>query len=133
MRTTWAIAVVGALLLSACGGDDGAEPSTDLEAVATEYAFDPDSWTVPEGEAVTLELANEGAEEHEWVIIEQGTTLESSTDFEEQLVVWEVEAGPGETVSETFTAPSTGTYQVICALPGHLEGGMEGTLEVVAS
>jgi plastocyanin len=133
MRTTWAIAVVGALLLSACGGDDGAEPSTDLEAVATEYAFDPDSWTVPEGETITLELANEGAEEHEWVIIEQGTTLESSTDFEEQLVVWEAEAGPGETVSETFTAPSTGTYQVICALPGHLEGGMEGTLEVVAS
>jgi uncharacterized cupredoxin-like copper-binding protein len=131
MRATWAIVIVGSLLLSACSGDGGEEPSTDLEAVATEYAFDPDSWTVPSGESVTFTLTNEGDELHEWVILEQGTTLESSADFTEDLVVWEVEAEPGTTETGEFTGPSPGTYQVICAIPGHLEGGMEGTLEVV--
>jgi plastocyanin len=135
MRTRLLVAGVAVVLLSAgCGddgGDGGGEAATDIEAVATDYAFDPASWTVPAGETVTMTFTNEGDELHEWVIVEQGTTIEASGDFTEDVVVWEIEAEPGASESDEFTAPEPGTYQVICALTGHIEAGMEGTLEVV--
>lgn len=135
MRTAWVVGGAAVVLSAAGCGDDvtdgGGEAATEIEAVATEYAFDPDSWTVPSGEAVTMTLNNEGDELHEWVIVEQGTTLEGSDDFTEDVVVWEIEADPGTTESDEFTAPGPGSYQVVCALPGHIEGGMVATLEVV--
>jgi uncharacterized cupredoxin-like copper-binding protein len=135
MRTRWVVLAAVLLASTGCGGDGdgggGGEAATELEVIATDYAFDPESWTVPTGETITVTLVNEGEEPHEWVLIEQGTTLESSPDFTEDMVVWEIEAEPGGTESGEFTAPETGSYQIVCAIPGHLEAGMEGTLEVV--
>jgi uncharacterized cupredoxin-like copper-binding protein len=101
--------------------------------MASLRAFDPDSWTVPSGETITLTLTNEGDELHEWAILEQGTTIERSADLDEDTVVWEIEAEPGSTETGEFTAPAPGTYQIGCALPGHVDAGMEGTLDVVES
>ena len=40
-------------------------------------------------------------------------------------------AGAGETVSADFKAPTKpGTYTYICSFPGHVSGGMKGTLTV---
>ncbi|MDL1944781.1 hypothetical protein FBQ99_20840, partial [Chloroflexi bacterium CFX2] len=37
-----------------------------------------------------------------------------------------------ESVELSFTAPDQpGTYQIVCGMPGHLQAGMVGTLEVV--
>jgi uncharacterized cupredoxin-like copper-binding protein len=67
-------------------------------------------------------------------------TIESEADLpetEEELladfvnVEDEVEAGATKTL--TFTAPDAGTYQVICAIEGHFDAGMEGELTVVES
>jgi uncharacterized cupredoxin-like copper-binding protein len=134
MRTRWAALAAVTLFLTGCGGDGeggGGEAATEIDTVASDYAFDPDSWTVPSGETITLTLANEGDELHEWAILEQGTTIERSTDLDEDTVVWEIEAEPGSTETGEFTAPSPGTYQIVCALPGHVDAGMEGTLDVV--
>jgi uncharacterized cupredoxin-like copper-binding protein len=64
-------------------------------------------------------------------------TIASEADLpetEEELlanfVYWETEVGPGEKVTETFTAPAAGTYQVICAITDHFNAGMTGTLTV---
>jgi uncharacterized cupredoxin-like copper-binding protein len=133
------------LVLAACSGDGGGvgeaqgndQPSgtgagdTELSVVATEFAFDPNQWTVPAGEEITLELVNEGSVEHEWVIIEQGTEIASTAEFEEDMVVWEMEADAGETETDSFPAPEAGRYQIVCAIDGHLDAGMEGSLEVV--
>jgi plastocyanin len=137
MRIKLGILLAALLALAACNGGEGDEggatgdASTSIQTTATEFAFDPDTWTVPAGEPVTLELTNDGAIEHEWVIIEQGTTLTSTEEFEEDHVVWEIEAAPGETETGEFTVEEAGTYQVICAIEEHLDNGMEGTLEVV--
>jgi len=41
-----------------------------------------------------------------------------------------MEATAGAVATETFTAPAAGTYQIICALEGHFDSGMEGELVV---
>jgi uncharacterized cupredoxin-like copper-binding protein len=125
------VAVPLALLLSACGG--GA--STEISASMEDFAFSPVEWTVPAGEEITIELTNDGSVEHEWVILQSGVTISSESELpetEEELladfVYWEDEVEPGETKTLTFTAPAAGEYQVICAIEGHFEAGMEGTL-----
>ena len=75
-----------------------------------------------------LEFTNDGSVDHEWVIMEEPITAE--TEFTEEGVLDEVETGPGETVTATFTVDEAGEYQVICGLEGHFDAGMEGTLTV---
>ena len=36
----------------------------------------------------------------------------------------------GKSGTATFAAPGAGTYQYYCAVPGHKEAGMTGTLQV---
>lgn len=141
-RLTLVAVVSFALIPIACGGDDdndeGAD-ATEIEATMEEFHFTPTEWTVPAGEEITIELTNDGAVEHEWVILQQGVTIAAETDLpetEEELladfVYWEDEVEPGETKTVTFTAPQAGTYQVICAIEGHFAAGMTGTLSVEA-
>ena len=39
-------------------------------------------------------------------------------------------AGVGETVEVSFKAPAAGSYPYVCTFPGHLAGGMKGSLVV---
>ena len=122
-RRIWlAMATIG-LLAAACGGG-----GDSIEATATEYAFDPATWTVTAGEEVTLTLTNDGNEEHEWALLSE--EIASEADFTEDKVIWEMEAAVGASEQGTFTAPAAGTYQVVCVIPGHFDSGMEGTLTV---
>ena len=129
-----ALALVVAV--AACGGDDDDEGSEEPAAEATtedtggggggetimlaadpggELAFDQTELTAAAGE-VTIELTNESGIPHNV----------------------EVEGNGVEEVSETITEGSTsltltlepGEYEFYCAVPGHREGGMEGTLTV---
>ena len=63
-------------------------------------------------------------------MLTEGTTIASEDEFTEDIVEWEIEAAPaGASVTETHSfAP--GTYQVVCALAGHFNAGMTGTLIV---
>ena len=124
--------------IAACGGDDDdatEEPAAEetTEDTGTHeaggagghitltadpsgaIAFDQTELTVAAGE-VTIELVNESGIPHNV----------------------EVEGNEIEEVSETITEGSTelaltldpGEYEFYCAVPGHREGGMEGTLTV---
>ena len=128
-RLILSIALV-ALLTAACGDDDTGDggDGTAIAASATNFAFDPDLWTVAAGEAVTLTLTNAADEAHEWVIM--NAPIASEAEFAEDAVYWEMEAEAGDVATDTFTAPAAGTYQIICALEGHFDSGMVGELVV---
>jgi plastocyanin len=121
--------------VAACGGDDDDEGSEEPAAEETtedtgggggetimlaadpggDLAFDQTELTAAAGE-VTIEFTNESGIPHNV----------------------EVEGNGVEEVSETITEGSTsltltlepGEYEFYCAVPGHREGGMEGTLTV---
>lgn len=117
-----AVLAVTALGLVGCGGGDGGggEATTDIEVTGEDaLAFDPEQFTVPTGEEVTVDLTSGGVE-HDFVIEDLGG---------EDVSVAHADAN--ETATGTFTADSTGTYTVFCSVPGHREAGMEATLEVV--
>lgn len=121
--------------LAACGGDDDDDAAADQPAAEDttthedgagghitltadpdgQISFDQTELTVPAGE-VTIELVNESGIPHNV----------------------EVEGNGVEEVSETITEGSTelsvtldaGEYEFYCAVAGHREQGMEGTLTV---
>jgi plastocyanin len=131
LLTTLALVVA----LAACGGDDDDEGSGEPAAEETtggggggdavtimlaadpggDLAFDQTELTAAAGE-VTIEFMNESGIPHNV----------------------EVEGNGVEEVSDTITEGSTsltltlepGEYEFYCAVPGHREGGMEGTLTV---
>ena len=97
-----------------------------------EFKFIPDSFSVPAGAQVTMEMENTGALEHELVImlLSKDATLPFDEN-DEANIYWEAELQPGTKQSVTFTAPSEpGEYQLVCGTAGHLEQGMKGTLTV---
>jgi uncharacterized cupredoxin-like copper-binding protein len=115
---------LAALTLGACNGDNGDEPgeaTTNIEVLGTDSLdFEPDAFTVPAGQEVTVELTSEGGVEHDFVI--------EDLDGEDVEVV---HADPGETATGTFTIDDAGSYTFFCEVPGHRQAGMEGPLEVV--
>ncbi len=121
--------IVGALLfvLTACSG-----AGNTIAVTTTDFQFDPTTWSVSAGKPVKLTLTNKGTLEHEWVLLKKGTAVTVPFDVDdEDKVFWEIEAQPGETKTETFTAPGEpGTYTIVCGTPAHLESGMQATLEV---
>ncbi len=97
-----------------------------------EFKFIPDSFSVPAGAQVTMELENTGALEHELVImlLSKDATLPFDDD-DEANIYWEAELQPGTKQTITFVAPSEpGEYQLVCGTAGHLEQGMKGVLTV---
>jgi len=128
-----ALALVVAV--AACGGDDDDDSEEPAAEATTEdtggggggetlmlaadpggaLAFDQTELTAAAGE-VTIEFTNESGIPHNV----------------------EVEGNGVEEVSETISEGSTsltltlepGEYEFYCAVPGHREGGMEGTLTV---
>lgn len=119
------------LTLTACGGGGS---TTNLSVDMVEFMFTPAEYTVPAGQEISLELTNNGAVTHDFIIMKLG--IDVGQDFgeeDEPNIYWKAEQGPGTAGSFTFTAPSEpGEYQVICGVPGHYLAGMVGKLKVVA-
>ncbi len=127
----FALLLVMSIALTACGGNAAA---TNLKVNMAEFTFTPSEFTVPAGEQITITAVNDGAVEHEFVIMKLGTNVgEDFGDEDEANIYWEVEAEAGESKTETFTAPSEpGEYQLVCGTEGHYVAGMVGKLTVVA-
>lgn len=121
------------LILSACGGGGNSGPSTNLTVRMTDFSFSPSTFTVPAGQEITIALSNEGAVEHELVILKNGAEVSSPFDKNDgENIYWKAKLLKGASETLTFTAPTEpGEYQVSCSTPGHHEAGMIGKLIVV--
>ncbi|CAN5536453.1 hypothetical protein BH20ACT15_BH20ACT15_04970 [soil metagenome] len=103
---------------AAAGGGGGAGGTVDLSAVPDgSFAYEQDSAETTAG-SVTVNFDNPAALSHDVVIEDDGGTI----------------IGETELVSEEKTSATVdlqpGTYTFFCDVPGHREGGMEGTLTV---
>ncbi len=118
------------LMLTSCGNSG---PSTKLNVTMTDFKYDSMNYSVPAGQEITMKIKNEGAVEHEFVIMKPGLTVgENFGPEDEDNIYWEVEVAPGETKTVTFTAPGdAGDYQVVCGTEGHFMAGMQSNLTVV--
>jgi uncharacterized cupredoxin-like copper-binding protein len=125
--------VAGSLVLASCG-DNSSRASKKIDVTMTDFQFQPNTFTVPAGEEITLNASNTGGVVHSFVIMKQGQT--AGTEFNEQdkpNVFWQVEILPGGSADTTFTAPDEpGEYEIVCHIPGHVQAGMVGKLNVVS-
>jgi uncharacterized cupredoxin-like copper-binding protein len=125
--------VVTSLVLSACGGGSS-RPTTKINLTMTDFQFQPNAFTVPAGQEISLNASNSGAVVHSFVIMKQGQSAGTEFNDEDQPnVYWQVEIQPGGSTETSFTAPQEpGEYEVVCHVPGHVQAGMVGKLDVVA-
>jgi plastocyanin len=106
-------------LLVACGGDDdddGGSSSASgggTEVKMRDFSYEPKTLTGRAGQAVTLELKNEGAQPHTF-------TIAGVVDSER------VEAGKSKSIS--FTPTQAGSLTFFCTVHG--QAAMSGTLTV---
>jgi len=104
----------------------------------SEMAFTPNDLTFEAGKPYIVELVNVGAVKHE-VAAEQffasvaWRKVESTQSEIKAPFFREVEVFPGQTVELFFVPISTGTFDVVCEIEGHLEAGMHGKIEVVGT
>lgn len=122
------LATALSVALTACGGS-----GNTINVTMTDFAYQPNSFTVPAGAQITINARNNGATEHEFVIMKKGFTVAPPFgDKDEGNIYWELdEIGAGTTKTATFTAPTEpGTYEVVCGLLAHIEKGMVATLIV---
>lgn len=83
---------------------------------ATEFDFEPRTIVVDQGQTLTIVLENDGALSHNLHIPALDVEMTSiQTD--------------GMT-RHTFTPETAGTFAFHCAVPGHKQAGMKGTLKV---
>lgn len=105
-------------------------------------SFAPTQVTATVAQPITVVFVNEGAVEHDWVVMNvpvrdvqatvegTGGTHQTRTGDGSTPSI-HVAAMPGERGEVRFTAERAGRYTVVCTVPGHKEAGMMGMLTVV--
>jgi uncharacterized cupredoxin-like copper-binding protein len=123
-------AVLLSPMLVSCGGGGA---STKIDVTMTDFQFQPNQFTVPAGQEITINATNNGAVVHNFVIMKLGTSAGPSFDDQDiPNVFWQVELPPGSSTNTSFTAPTDpGDYEVVCRTEGHIAAGMSAKLTVV--
>ncbi len=127
------LVVIVAIVLTACSGG-GATPSTTIKVEMTDFQFTPNKFVVPAGQTITITVTNAGSVVHDFIIMKLGADVGDDYGPEDAPnVFWQAQIQPGESSTETFTAPAEpGEYQVVCGTPGHFKAGMIAALIVAA-
>ena len=131
-KALMALILIASLFLTACGA---AGPTTEIKGTLTDFQFAPNTFTVPAGAEITLNVVNTGAVVHNFVIMKSGETAGATfEDDDDANVYWQqVDIQPGGDTTETFIAPTEpGEYEIVCRTQGHIASGMVGKLIVVS-
>lgn len=105
-----------------------------------EMLFEPDDTTIETlafeaGETVLFKITNEGELDHEFVL----DTIANNEKHRELMQKFpemehddpnSITLAPGETGEIAWTFANRGDFQFACLIPGHMEAGMHGPIEV---
>ena len=127
----------GAVLLAACSSQPEA---LEVTVQGTEFSYGLATIEAQVGQEVTIVLSNVGTVEHDFVILE--IPIAQAAEEAAEMAGHDMgpmgmdpdvhmAAMPGLNAHVTFTPTESGTYEFYCAVPGHREAGMGGTLIVV--
>jgi uncharacterized cupredoxin-like copper-binding protein len=124
------LAITLSFFLAGCGQS---QPTTAINVSMTDFAYIPNNFVVPAGREIKVDLVNNGAVKHSFIIMKSGTVLDQDLDEEDNVnIYWKIELAPGQNTTTSFIAPSEpGEYMVVCSIAGHYEAGMTGRLVVV--
>lgn len=154
MRFVLMIAASVPIALAACAPtpmpsqSSGATVTAQVKEItikASEFKFEPNQFTLKEGQPVRLTLDNVGTVDHELEIsdlkakdvhldlsqagkIPPDEKSEAESDAQKEQIHGYAAQG-GKAVVE-FTPISSGTFEFACNLPGHKEAGMVGKVTV---
>ncbi len=134
----------GAWLQTAGKMLDAAKPTWDAKAKTVQIAageagakmfFKPKNLTLKVGTPYKIELMNVGKVEHEYTADEFFASIafrkaEDKTGEYKGLLLKEAEVLPGQQIDLYLIPNKVGTFKILCAIPGHNEAGMNGTITV---
>lgn len=132
MKKFATLALVGAALIAAGCSSSADGPVATIEVKAVGMGFEPKQLTVAKGERVKVTFANTDGLLHDWEVRKLPARVHKSTGDDHGHAGGGVHVGvePGKVGSVEFTPTRSGTYEVLCTVPGHKEAGMVGTLTV---
>lgn len=135
--------LVGVMLLAACRRTPK-EVHLDLASVGEQMQYDKKELSVPSGSRVTITFKNNAkgaAMTHNFVLVQSGLVesvgiAAASISVEKgyipshyAIIASSPLARPGETITFSFMAPPSGSYEFLCTTPGHF-AVMRGTFTV---
>jgi plastocyanin len=108
---------------------DGAQAQEITVVSSDTFAYDPDALTLTAGEPVIITLDNSGAAiEHDLRSDDlPASDIVAAGESSDEVFVT---AAGGETATLEFTPSEAGEYVFYCAVEGHRDAGMEGTITV---
>jgi uncharacterized cupredoxin-like copper-binding protein len=149
-RSLWLIGAEGAP--APAPSVEVARPGTsahprDVVVIMRDYLFDPTPLVLVPGETIRLTVFDAGLQPHELVLgddavqrawVEAHAAATPPAPFATApaasvppdtggLHVW---LGSGQETTVQYTVPATGELLLMCHLPGHLEKGMQGRVEL---
>jgi len=103
-----------------------------------EMSFTPSELTFEAGKPYKVELVNIGAVKHEFAAENFFASVawrkaESAESEIKAPFFTEIEVFAGQTVELFFVPISTGTFDLVCEIEGHLEAGMHGSIAVTGT
>jgi cytochrome c oxidase subunit 2 len=116
------IVLTTSLVLSACNSGPAATPASGgkiINVETAEFTFTPNKFEAKVGDKLTFKITNKGVLDHSFVIMDADGS-----------VLGRVAVRIGISASLNFTPNKVGTYQIICAEPGHKDSGMVGSIDV---
>jgi plastocyanin len=107
-------------------------------SATTAFSFDPSQFTVVAGQSVHFKFTQLAATAHTFVLspianfafVPTNTTADLVHFFEAHAPLVNLSLGTttGSSVQVVFTAPVAGTYEFVCVIKDHFQGGMHGQM-----